>query len=104
MSCCARLQDLGFLANPKNPGATDVWAKDAQMTARSIGIEPVMLNATDEREVEAAFAHLSQSGADGLLVAPDPFLTSQAGHIIALVAGHAVPAVYSNSDNARPAG
>jgi putative tryptophan/tyrosine transport system substrate-binding protein len=95
---------FAVLTNPTNPGAVDVWAKDAQAAARSVGIGAVMLTATSAQEIDGAFASLLQARADALLVAPDPFLVRQAGQIIALAARHSVPALYPNSISARAGG
>jgi putative ABC transport system substrate-binding protein len=100
-----RARRFALLTNPKNPGAVDVWARDAQTAAQTIGVEPIILNAGSEHEIEAAFALLAQSPADALLVAPDPFLASQtATRIIPLAARHAVPTIYPNSNAARAGG
>jgi len=94
---------FAILTNPSNPGA-DVWVTDVQRVANSVGIEPIVLTASSEQDIDAAFTHLLQSRADGLLVGPDPFLESQAGHMIALAARHSVPTLYRHGSIARAGG
>jgi putative ABC transport system substrate-binding protein len=96
---------FAVLTNPTNPGALDVWAKDAQTAAKFIRIESVVLNATNEQEVDAVFEQLAQSHADALLVAPDPFLNGIAtGQIIALAARQGIPTMYPTTNSARAGG
>jgi putative ABC transport system substrate-binding protein len=85
---------FAVLTNPTNPGAVDVWAKDAQEAARSVGVEAIVLSAGSAQEIDAAFANLLKARSDALLVAPDPFLAQQASQIIALAARHSVPTIY----------
>jgi putative tryptophan/tyrosine transport system substrate-binding protein len=92
---------FAVLTHPTNPGL-DVWAKDAQAATRSVGIEAVLLLAASAQEIDEAFASLSQTGADALLVAPDPFFNVQAGQIAALAARHGVPTLYSSSGSRFP--
>jgi putative tryptophan/tyrosine transport system substrate-binding protein len=61
------------LVNPVNPGAVDVWAKDAENAARSLGIEFLILNVTSAPEIERAFDEAVQAQAGALLVAPTHF-------------------------------
>jgi putative tryptophan/tyrosine transport system substrate-binding protein len=53
-----------------------------------------ILNASNQTEIEAAFAMLLQIHADAVLVASDPFFTSRRNQIVALAARHAIPAIY----------
>jgi putative ABC transport system substrate-binding protein len=51
------------------------------------------LKATTEVEIDASFEQLQASG---LLVAADAFFLSRRAQLVALAAGHAVPAIYWN--------
>jgi ABC-type uncharacterized transport system substrate-binding protein len=61
------------LVNPKNIPQAGIQVNDIQTTARSVGQEINILNASTIREIDGAFAELAQMHADALLVAVDPF-------------------------------
>jgi putative ABC transport system substrate-binding protein len=64
-----------------------------QEAARVKGVQFLILQASTESEIDAAFAALVQRQAGALLVAPNPFLGSRREQIVALAARHAVPAM-----------
>jgi putative ABC transport system substrate-binding protein len=59
-----------------------------------MGKDVVIFNAGRESEIDAAFARMAQLRPDALLVAADPFFNSRREQIVALAAGHAIPAIY----------
>src|SRR5262249_12422069 len=63
---------IAVLVNPSNPGAERQIA-DIETAARTIGQKIEILNASTARDMETAFAKLSQIRADSLLVLTDPF-------------------------------
>jgi putative ABC transport system substrate-binding protein len=63
-----------------------------QNATRSLGLNLNVVNASTEREVDAAFAELVKQEAAALLVATDPFLGSE--RIIALAVRYKIPAGY----------
>ena len=65
----------------------------AQEAARAKGINLVVMKATTETEIDAAFEQLH---ADALLVQANPFLANRRDQLVALAAGHAIPAIYFN--------
>jgi len=84
---------IGALLNPNRPNP-DVQLKDVQAAARTVGRRLIVLNATNEADIETAFATLIQQRAGALLVTADPFLTRQREQIVALAARRAIPAIY----------
>jgi putative tryptophan/tyrosine transport system substrate-binding protein len=84
---------VATLVNPTSP-ITEPDVKSVRNAARSLGLELHVLNATTVSEIDAAFGRLIGLRAGGLVVGVDPFLTSQRQRIIALAAGHSVPAIY----------
>ena len=70
-----------FLVNPLNPAA-DSQMREMQNAARSLGLKLVIVNASTEREVDAAFTAIVQQEVPALLIATDPFLGSDANHRI----------------------
>jgi putative tryptophan/tyrosine transport system substrate-binding protein len=84
---------IGALMNPSRPNA-DVQLRDAQAAARTLGCDLVVLRASSEREIDAAFATLAQQRIGALLVTADPFFSNRRAHIVALLARHAMPAIH----------
>ena len=71
--------------------------------ASGLGIGVVIVQASNEGEVEASFAALARK-VDGLLVAADPFFFGQRTKLTALAAHHAIPAVFNVREYAEAGG
>jgi putative ABC transport system substrate-binding protein len=84
---------IGVLINPTNPAA-ESRAKDLQMAARTLGRDIYIVNVSNESDLEAAFATLTQQPAGALLVSTDSFFTSQRDRLVALATQYALPAIY----------
>jgi putative ABC transport system substrate-binding protein len=83
---------IALLVNPNN-STTEAVTRDMRGAARAKRVQLQILKASTTSEIESAFATLAQLHAGGLVVAPDPFFFSQHKHLVALAAGHAVPAI-----------
>ena len=70
-----------------------------QEAAQTLGIDLQVLDASNDQEVEAAFARLAELHAGAIIVAGEPYFDSRRAAIVALAAKHAVPASYSWRDN-----
>ena len=81
-----------------------VHCEDVQAAARALGLQLIVLNASTEREIDAAFATLVATRADALLVAADRILHQPARQLVALAARHAVPAIYASREFAEAGG
>jgi putative ABC transport system substrate-binding protein len=53
-----------------------------------------ILQASTEREIDAAFASLINARLGGLLIAPDAFFATQVSQLVTLAARHAIPTLY----------
>src|SRR5262245_45376978 len=84
---------IGFLMNPNNPNG-EIETKAAQTSASSLGMELLVLRASSEGEIDAAFATMAQQGVGVLLGATDTFLFGRRGKIAALAAHYRIPAIY----------
>jgi putative ABC transport system substrate-binding protein len=84
---------IAFLVNPSNPNFDNV-VKNARQAARAIGRELIVLRATTESEVEAAFEAMGRERAGGLVVWQEAYLTSERTLIVTLAARHAIPTIY----------
>ena len=87
-----RATTIAMLVNP-NPNSLDIEAErqDVQTAARAIGQPLLILEASNERDLETAFATIVQRGTGALLVGTGAFMTSQRERLVALAAHHAVP-------------
>ena len=83
-----------LLLNPRNPNAHP-YVLQTQAAADALGLRIQMLTAHTEADLEAAFGIMVQQRADAMLVTADPFFIAQRERIVALAAGHAIPAIYA---------
>jgi putative tryptophan/tyrosine transport system substrate-binding protein len=86
---------IAFLVNPQSP-ITEPNVRDAQESARTLGQQIYVLNATTEAEITVAFETLTHARAGALLVQPDAFLSNK--KIVELSALHAVPTMFQRRD------
>ena len=84
---------IGVLVNPGSP-ETEAERKDLQVAAQAIGQQLIVLNVSNDRDIETAFATFVRRGAGALLVGSGPFLTSHRAQLVALAARDVLPAVY----------
>jgi putative ABC transport system substrate-binding protein len=100
------VSNVGVIAVITNPNSTDALEelRDVQNAARAIGQELVVVAATTDRDLEAAFEAIIQRRAQVLLVSMDPFLIQSTNRIIALAAQHRIPAVYATSESVADGG
>ena len=85
---------IALLINPTSPAYSEAATESAQSAARTLGLRLLVLSASTESGIEAAFGTLVQERAGALVVSGDSFLVSQRDQIVALTARHAVPALY----------
>src|SRR5262249_31319797 len=84
---------VGLLVNPNSP-LTQSVTRDVMAAASAIGLQINIVQASDSREIEAAFATLVRNRPDALLVDPDALMLSRRVQLALLAARHAVPASY----------
>src|SRR5262249_11395021 len=82
------------LATPTHPPLAEPATKEAQAAGRTLGLKVHIIQASTERDIDAAFATLLRLGAGGLVVCPDTFFTSRRDQIAALAIRHAIPVIY----------
>src|SRR5712691_4347903 len=68
---------IAVLVNPTNTSATEPTLRELPEAARALGLQIAVLNASTNREIEAAFSTLVPDRADALFVAPDSFFTGR---------------------------
>ena len=94
---------IAVLINPNFPGSP-ARMREVQDAARSMVHDLAIAPASNEGEIERAFAKFERRRPDALLVAGDPFLDSQREQIVALAARYGVPALYEWRDFAAAGG
>jgi putative ABC transport system substrate-binding protein len=84
---------VGVLVNPKNTPAA-IQLQQIETAARAIGQRYVVANASNDSEVEGAFALLARQKAAALLVAADPYFDTRRDRIVAFAQQSRLPAIY----------
>jgi len=83
---------IAVLVHPANR-TTETEARGLQVAARVLGVRLLVLNASSESDIEAAFATLVRERAGALVISSDTFFLAQRDQIVALAARHRVPAI-----------
>ena len=84
---------IGLLLNPRNP-TSESQIRDVQAAARALGVELLILNASSERDIDAAFASLVQQRTNAVIVGADSMFVGRRDQVVGLAARHAMPAIY----------
>jgi putative tryptophan/tyrosine transport system substrate-binding protein len=89
---------VAVLVNPDNPTTTESTLRDVEPAARTMGLQIQVLNASNSREINAAFATFVRERPDALFVANDGFFTSRRVQLANLASRHAVPAIFHSRE------
>jgi putative ABC transport system substrate-binding protein len=84
---------IAVLLNPGLP-SFDGQLNDIQVAARSVGQRLHIMRASNEDEIDAAFATAEQMRTGALLVGADPFMFSRRERLVGLASRYAIPAIY----------
>ena len=98
-----RATPIAVLAKPDGL-SSQLELRELQPIWGSLGQQVNILNASNEREIDAAFATLVELRAGALYVPAEALLTGRRDQIIALAARHAIPAVYAFREFAAAGG
>ena len=94
---------FALLVNPKSPSAERI-IRQVQEATHTKGLQLLILEADTESRIDAAFATLVQRQAGGLLIGGDAFFFIRRHQLVALTAGHSVPAIYDAREIAAAGG
>ena len=94
---------IAVLLNPKL-SVHMLVLKDLEAAARSVGQQIHILQASNEAEIEQAFATVAQLRPAALQVGADPFFRARVDQIVALAARHAIPTIYEGREFAVAGG
>jgi ABC-type uncharacterized transport system substrate-binding protein len=84
---------FAMLVDPRM-SSTESQADDTEAAARAVGRRLIVLKASSEREIDAAFATLVERRAGALLVGTSPFFVTQTHYLVTLAARHSLPAMW----------
>lgn len=84
---------VGVLANPTNPLLADRLVVEVPDAARGVGFAPLVVRASTDMELDAAFAELGAKGARGLIIGADTFFNSRNDRLAQLAQRHRIVAV-----------
>jgi ABC-type uncharacterized transport system substrate-binding protein len=94
---------LGFLLNPQN-STQAAQIKDALAAAQKLGVQIKLVRASAARELSNVFAELTQSRAEGLVIADDEFFLSASTELGSLAARHGIAAIFQGNAFAAAGG
>jgi putative tryptophan/tyrosine transport system substrate-binding protein len=95
---------IAFLVNPTNRAFAEADTREAQEAARVLGLNLLVLNASSQSEIDAAFAKLVLERAGALVTNGESFFMTRSNQLAVLAARHAVPAIYAYRENALAGG
>jgi putative ABC transport system substrate-binding protein len=84
---------IGDLVNPTNPNSEDE-TNDMRAAAQALGLQLNIVNASTERDIDAAFTSFAQQRLKALIVTADAFFSSRQDQLVSLAARHALPTMY----------
>jgi putative ABC transport system substrate-binding protein len=95
---------VAVLVNPANATTTETTLRDAEPAAHAMGLQIQLLNASTNREIDAAFATLPRERPDALFVGGDAFFTVRRVQLAQLATLHKIPAIYASREHAEAGG
>ena len=84
---------IGLLVDPTNQ-ASEPQIRDVQAAALALRLRLLVLNASSEGDLQAAFSRFAEQRVDGIIVGSDPFFLSRRDQLVALAAHRAIPAIH----------
>jgi putative ABC transport system substrate-binding protein len=84
---------IALLLNPANAPVTEATSRDVQEAARAIALPILILKASTNSEIDAAFAALANERADALIVAADSYFNTRRVQLALLAARYRIPVI-----------
>jgi putative ABC transport system substrate-binding protein len=84
---------FALLINPTSPVLAEIQSRDLQAAARNLGMQVHLLEASTDRDFDAAFARLVQLRSGGLVISSDSYFYSRGEQLAALARRYAMPAI-----------
>jgi putative ABC transport system substrate-binding protein len=96
---------IAMLVDPNsNTPDTERELRDVQVAAHASGQELMVVEASSDRDIEAAFAKFAQGGAIALFIGSHAFFNSRRERVAALAVHHTLPATYGLREFATAGG
>jgi putative ABC transport system substrate-binding protein len=95
---------IAVLVHPDNAIETEIVTTELQAASGVLGVRLLVLKASNESEIDAAFATLVQQRVGALIVSGETFFITASDQIVALAARHAVPTIYQYRESAAAGG
>ena len=95
-----RATRLAALLNMSNPALPSQW-REIEKTARSIDIEPLLLDVRKVEDLEPAFTTAVRQRVDAMIVGLDTLTQANQWIIVDLAAKYRLPAMYASTEFAR---
>jgi len=95
-----RAARIAGLFNMSNPALPAQW-KEIERAARSLDIEPYLLDVRKPEDLEPAFNAATRQRSDALIVGLDTLTQAHQWVIVDLAAKHRLPAIYASTEFAR---
>jgi putative tryptophan/tyrosine transport system substrate-binding protein len=86
--------EIACLINPTSPRAHG-QIEQLEASARSLGLKLHVINASNERELESAFATIARAGTGALYIPPEPSYTALQEQIALRAIRHGLPTMFS---------
>jgi putative ABC transport system substrate-binding protein len=97
LEALGRIASVAVVFNPNFPRA-EGRMREVQEAARKTVQDLHITPASNEEEIDQAFANFDRRRPDALLVVGDPFFNARRDQIVALAARYAIPAIYDRRD------
>jgi putative ABC transport system substrate-binding protein len=95
---------MALLVNPTDPTLAERTTQEVLSPAEALGLHFHVLNASSERDFDAAFKKFVELRAGALLIGPGPLFTSHSEQLAKLAVRNGVPAVYKGREFAAAGG
>jgi putative ABC transport system substrate-binding protein len=84
---------FAMLVNPNSPDA-DAQSRDLQTAASAVGMQVRVFRASNDSDIDTAFAAMAERNTNALVVQADPFFTSRRDRLVTLANRQAIAAMY----------
>ena len=99
-----KVTKFAFFVSSANKALAESDTKEAQETAHELGVELLVLSASTQSEIDAAFAILAREHAGALLTNSESLFMVHSDHFAALTARLALPALFAYRENVAAGG
>jgi putative ABC transport system substrate-binding protein len=95
---------LAVLVDPSNAEVTAGNLREVESAARAMALQMRVLEARNNREIDAAFATFAHERPDALFVSSGPLFASRPVQLVLLATRYGVPAVYPDAEHVHAGG